>query len=245
MNSYYETKALLDQYLLFHYGLDVDQLPFEFGPSQSLNFPVKCVTQCVNRNYLPAEARALDLGCAVGRSTFELSRFCQTVIGIDTSRRFIRAAQHIQKQGSLEYTLLEEGSKHLKRLAKRPKGVNPDSVEFYCKDAMQYLKTKNTFHIVLAANLICRLAEPITFLEEVHSLVVQTGQLIIISPYSWKNEFTKASKRLKGNGSINSLKSILKKQFELERYFDMSFLMREHYRKYQWGVSQASLWIKK
>jgi len=33
--------------------------------------------------------RALDLGCAVGRSSFELAREYQEVVGIDISQTFI------------------------------------------------------------------------------------------------------------------------------------------------------------
>jgi 2-polyprenyl-3-methyl-5-hydroxy-6-metoxy-1,4-benzoquinol methylase len=38
------------------------------------------------------ELRALDLGCAVGRSSFELTRYFDRVVGLDYSARFIQVA---------------------------------------------------------------------------------------------------------------------------------------------------------
>jgi len=95
MTSMYETDLLLNQYLLFHYGTAEDQLPYAFGPRDSLFFPQRCVSE-----FLPEIGRierSLDLGCAVGRSTFELSCWSDEVLGIDSSRRFIQCAQSIQK----------------------------------------------------------------------------------------------------------------------------------------------------
>ncbi|MBV8100293.1 MAG: methyltransferase domain-containing protein, partial [Verrucomicrobia bacterium] len=91
----YETDLLLNQYLLFHYGTAEDQLPYSFGPQDALFYPSRCVN-----DFLPGIgriSRALDLGCAVGRSTFELTRWANEVIGIDLSSQFIAAAQAMQK----------------------------------------------------------------------------------------------------------------------------------------------------
>ncbi len=241
MQSRYETRSALDQFLLFHYGNKHDQLPFNFGPEKALNFPERCVSECIDRELLPENAAALDLGCAVGRSTFELTHYCQHVIGIDSSQIFITAAKELQKEGKIEYFLHEESSQVSKCAAFVPEGIDRSRVEFICEDVME-LSLKNTYNIVLAANLICRLPDPAKFLWNIHKLVAASGQLIITSPYSWLEEFTHPSKWLKKG--LESLKMILDTHFSLKKAFDMPFLIREHQRKYQWGVAQASLWIK-
>jgi SAM-dependent methyltransferase len=94
VTNVYESDILVDQYLLFHYGTAEDQLPYSFGPREALFYPTRCVS-----DFLPAIGsveRALDLGCAVGRSTFELSRWATEVVGIDLSRRFIEAANQVR-----------------------------------------------------------------------------------------------------------------------------------------------------
>ncbi len=47
--------------------------------------------------------RALDIGCAVGRTSFELSKAFDAVIGIDYSHSFIGAAQQLAKGQRLSY----------------------------------------------------------------------------------------------------------------------------------------------
>ncbi|MEO6784929.1 MAG: methyltransferase type 12, partial [Chthoniobacteraceae bacterium] len=81
----YETDKLVAEYLLFHYGAPHEVLPWEFGPSSALNYPARCVSECVDIAELPPGARGLDVGCAVGRSAFELARHCAEVVGIDYS----------------------------------------------------------------------------------------------------------------------------------------------------------------
>lgn len=244
VKSRYETTPWLDQYLLFHYGSEREQLPFDFGPHQALNFPVRCISQCLDIDSIPKEAQALDLGCAVGRSTFELTRYCKRVVGIDNSQIFIRAAKILQAQGKIEFTLSEEGAQLKKYTAHLPQGINPSRAEFICRDVMELIPTNSEYQIVLAANLICRLPNPRLFLEQVHTFVAPLGQLILTSPYSWLEEFTPRSQWLEGENMLSSLQNILTKHFKLKKAFDMPFLIREHLRKYQWGVAQASIWVK-
>ena len=45
--------------------------------------------------------------------------------------------------------------------------------------------------------------------------------------------------------SLETLKDILLSDFELIQTKDISMLIREHARKFQWSVAQASTWIKK
>ena len=53
--------------------------------------------------------RALDVGCAVGRSTFELARDFEEVVGIDYSAAFIHRCQELKMTGRSAYRLKTEG----------------------------------------------------------------------------------------------------------------------------------------
>jgi putative 4-mercaptohistidine N1-methyltranferase len=245
--SRYETETVLEQYLLFHYGSDEDLLPFPFGPKDSLHFPVRCVTESLDIPAIALNAQALDLGCSVGRSSYELARLCDHVLAVDSSHAFISAAKEIQQAGHLNYAIQEEGLRKVPRIAKRPEDVDPSRIEFRCSDVMDLFKEPATFDVVLLANLLCRLPDPLTFLIKLPLLVAPAGQLVITSPYTWLEEFTPRDHWL-GMGEKSTLaliQEVLEDAFYFQRAFDLPFLIREHLRSYQWGVSQASVWIRK
>jgi SAM-dependent methyltransferase len=83
MSAIYESEKLLGEYLLFHYGSAEEILPsgrtWPAGMREALDFPKRTVAHFTQGR----AKRGLDLGCAVGRSTFEMARFCDEVIGID------------------------------------------------------------------------------------------------------------------------------------------------------------------
>ena len=111
--------------------------------------------------------RALDLGCAIGRATFELARHFEQVTGLDFSARFIRIGTRLQEEGFVHYTRLEEGeivSFHEKHLAAVRAGRNADRVEFFQADACNLPANYTGYDLVLAANLIDRLYDPAKFL---------------------------------------------------------------------------------
>lgn len=240
---YYETEKIANQYLLFHYGQEKENLPFLFGPKNSLQFPVRCVSDCVDFERLPANAKALEVGCAVGRSSFELSRYCQSVLAIDNSQLFISLAKSLQQGESIEYAIQEEGDIVSQHIARMPPEANPERIEFKCLDAMQMAIDKNAFDLILCANLLCRLPQPKKFLQNLSNWTAPNGQLILISPYSWQNEYTIKSE-WPNKGTLEWMQEILKGSFTLNKRLELPFLIREHRRKYQWGVSEATLWTR-
>ena len=133
--DFYETERALAEYLLFHYGSAEQILPWTFGPATALNYPARCVSECLEIARLPGQARALDLGCAVGRSTFELARHCSEVVGIDYSHRFIEVARHLQQHGSMPYAYVEEGHLTTPTTAVVPAEIDRHRVTFEQGDA--------------------------------------------------------------------------------------------------------------
>jgi putative 4-mercaptohistidine N1-methyltranferase len=250
----YETDKLLAEYLLFHYGNAAEILPYPFGPHAALDFPARCVTETIDRARLGEHATALDLGCAVGRATFELARFCERVTGIDRSQQFIRAAQTLADTGSVSYLRSDEGALMTSLVARVPPEIDRRRVEFAVGDATDlHLPSDAVFDIVLLANLIDRVASPRRCLAQLPALVKKGGQLVITSPYTWLEEFTPREEWLGGfvgdNGSpvttLDRLQELLAPAFALVAPRDMPFLIREHARKFQWSVAQATLWMRK
>jgi putative 4-mercaptohistidine N1-methyltranferase len=248
----YETDKLLAEYLLFHYGRADEILPYEFGPREALDFAVRCVSEGLKGCNLPSGARALDLGCAVGRSSFELARHCDSVVGIDYSQRFIEAARRLRDHGQLGYSRLDEGALSTELIAHLPTEIDRSRVSFEPGDAMNLRADLGEFDVVLMANLIDRLSEPSRCLERLASLVKPGGWLVITSPYTWLEEFTPRENWLGGQesegGAITTLQGLtlaLEPNFVFHGAKDLPFLIREHSRKFQWSVAQATFWSRR
>lgn len=248
----YETDRLLAEYLLFHYGTPEEVLTPGGGPREALGYPERCVRECLDVARLPEGARALDLGCAVGRATFELARHCAEVIGIDFSRRFIATAHTLRAEGAVGYLRTDEGALTTPCRAVVPAGIDRLRVRFETGDAMNLRADLGAFDVVLLANLIDRLSEPRRCLDRLPGLVKPGGQLIITSPYTWLEEFTPRANWLGGfvrDGrpvtTRAGLEAALAGDFELVAARDLPFLIREHARKYQWSIAEATLWRRR
>ena len=248
MTSNYESKKLLEEYLLLHYGSDKEVLPYDFGPKEALGFPARAVG-LFDFETLSSKQSALDLGCAVGRGAFELSKHFEQVLGIDYSESFIDTASLLRETKQIEYEYTTQGELKNSATALLPEGSKCEGVKFEIGDACNLRVDLGSFDVVLAANLICRLPEPIKLLERFSSLLKPGGQLVITSPYTWLEEHTSKANWLGGFDkeasavrSLDSLKSILEGSFKLELVTDLPFLIREHERKYQWSVAQGTRW---
>ncbi len=241
MSAIYESQKLLSEYLLFHYGTAEQILPstqsWPQGMHDALDFAVRTTVHFSNKKV----ARGLDLGCAVGRSTFEMARNCEEVIGIDFSHAFIHAASELQRGESLVYQRTEEAAQMTYLTASAPNGIDFSRVRFEQGDAMNLAENLGTFDRVHAANLLCRLPEPMKLIDRLPSLVNPGGELTIATPCTWLAEFTPPN-NWPTPSTFNWLKSTLGKHFELLHEQDEPFLIRETARKFQWTRSMLTVW---
>lgn len=246
---YYESDDALAQYLLLHYGSAEEIFPFRHGPKGALDFPVRCVTETIDVAKVPARARALDLGCAVGRTSFELARFCADVVGIDFSRRFVDVAERLQRGEEVEYVIPEQGELHQRVSARVPADIDRSRLQFEVGDATALREDLGTFDVVVMANLLCRLTDPRACLARLPSLVRPGGQVVITTPSTWKQIHTPRENWLGGfmrDGrpvrTLDGLKAALATDFALQSRRDLPLLIREHARKYEYIVAEATVW---
>lgn len=241
MSDIYETDKLVAEYLLFHFGTAEEILPPErdwpAGMREALDFPVRTVSHFGDGRV----SRGLDLGCAVGRSTFELARSCDEVLGMDFSHAFIRAAESLRTGDSVTYQRLDEASFSTSLTAKAPPLGDFHGIRFLQGDAMDLPADLGAFERVHAANLICRLHTPERLLARLPSLVKTGGELVLATPCTWLEEFTPRT-NWPDASTLDWLKSSLAPHFELVRTHDEPFLIRETARKFQWTSSLVSVW---
>jgi putative 4-mercaptohistidine N1-methyltranferase len=244
MSAVYESPTILDEYLLFHYGkgeeILLPDIEWPEGMRQALDFAVRTPSHFSKHQVL----RGLDLGCAVGRSTFEMSRACEHVIGIDFSHAFISAANGLKDEGWLEFSRKDEASLGIGLRAELPKAIEPARVEFMQGDAMNLPAGLGEFDRVHAANLLCRLTEPERLLERLPSLLRSGGELVLATPCTWLKEFTPSENWPTGS-TLTWLKAKLSETFELVSECDEPFLIRETARKFQWTRSMLTVWVRR
>ena len=241
---FYDSDAALEQYLLFHYGTPEQICPLIPDARSACGFPARCVSEPLRHLSLIQPTRALDLGCAVGRSSFELRRVFDQVVGIDFSSRFVLAAQAMQTQREVTVHVPREGAQTEEMRLSLPADLRTDGMAFVQGDACALRKNLGTFDLVLMANLIDRLPDPSRCLADLPRLINPGGWLVITSPYTWLEEYTPREKWLDGGGrgTRAALMDQLAASFTFEGALDLPFLIREHVRKYQWSVAEVTLW---
>ena len=241
MSAIYESDKILAEYLLFHFGTAEEILTpdrsWPAGMREALDFPIRTAAHFSSH----LVARGLDLGCAVGRSAFEMSRHCEEVVGIDFSHAFIHAAEALRNGETLTYARHEEAALATPLAARLPAGVDPARLVFQQGDAMALPDDLGQFDRVHAANLFCRLPEPNRLLARLPDLVKPGGELVIATPCTWLAEFTPPENWPPAR-TFDWLQSKLTPAFSLEQLTDEPFLIRETARKFQWTTSQVTVW---
>lgn len=242
----YETDRLLAQYCEFHYG------PEYFGVP---NFPRVCAELCLHYMAGRPRRRALDLGCAAGRSTFELARGFEVVEGIDYTARFIRLALALKEGGEFAYAIPTEGDLTESRLIRLDKlGLKEaaERVAFWQGDAANLKPQFRGYDLVFAGNLIDRMARPRAFLSTIHERIEPGGLLILTSPYTWLEEYTAKSEWLGGferDGravtTLDGLHALLDTHFRLIDRRDVPFVLRETARKFQHSLAEMTVWERR
>lgn len=230
MTDHYQSETLLRQYLDFHYRSgDAGYLPHHSLPEGLLDYPGRCARKLIGASR--KRGRALDLGCAVGASTFELSGQFDEVVGIDFSPMFIDTARRLADEGGFRlsetlYTPPSEARKCVPR--------------FQVGDACALPPGLGLFDGILMANLLCRLPDPAACLEGLRAITAAGSVLVFTTPCSWDEAYTPREKWL--HPTLEGLHRHLDPWCDCREVTDMPFVLRDHERRAQYTVAQASIW---
>ena len=247
----YETDTMVSTYIEFHYGSPaLPHLNIE-------NFPVACVNEIAKHLDGRSTDRAFDVGCATGRSSFELAKHFDYVDAIDFSVRLIETPSALQTSGRQRYVIQEEGDLNSYRevLLDDFDGYEDikDKINFAQGDACNLLPKYGKYDLVFAGNLLDRLYDPAKFLAAIQKRIQPGGLLVLASPYTWLEEHTPREKWLGGFKAstgenfttLDGLTAVLSPGFSLlTDPQDMPFVIRETRRKFQYGISQLTIWEK-
>jgi len=141
--------------------------------------------------------KALDVGCAAGRSAFELATRFAAVTAIDFTVRLIGVGYRMQENGAVEWTLPEQGDlEATHRTEAAQLGLDLATlqrVSFLQADAQNLpppAELSDDFDLVLAANLLSKLSNPRLFLQSIHTYCRADAVLLLCDAYDWDTEHT-------------------------------------------------------
>ena len=266
----YESTNLLNMYFGLHYPLSGTEegvpaiLDHSNAPTHGLNFPQKVANLLVHLKPEKTNGRALDIGCAVGGASFELAKSFEHVDAFDFSESFIEGAKRMQtKPESVRFHIPVEADIYEEISAVHNEGVTPEvlrKVDFFTGDACKLSRMArdgqlSTYDGVIMSNLLCRLPDPLQCLDGLPHIVNKGGIALLVTPFSWLEDFTHRGKWLGGfydpvSGeplrSKDQLQDIMEvRGFEKIHEEEMPLVIREHQRKYQYIISEATGWRKR
>lgn len=147
-----------------------------------------------------SDGDALDIGCAVGRLSFELTRAHDRVIGMDNSWAFIHKAREILHYKRVNFEMIIEG--HISKLhrCELNKDWDCSKVDFIVADAMALPFRKNHFSNAASINVLEKVPDPLQHLKEINRVLCKkNGMFIFSDPFSWDEDFSSPELWLGGN----------------------------------------------
>lgn len=239
---FYETDFALSQVCEAHFG------------EKEPNYYEKMAQFCIDLG--GSKAKALEIGCGVGRGTFALARHFEMVHGIEFTARVVRLATNFKESGKLKYALKEEGELAIfieKNLSDF--GIDPrvQKVEFWQADPHNMKPYFDGYDLILANDVLDTLYDPALFLEKIKERLNAGGFLVIASAYDWAEVKTPRAKWLGGfkkNGekynTFDALNEHLSVFFTLHvKPLSMRLEVKESARKSVIKTLHVSVWKKR
>ena len=132
----------------------------------------------------------IDIGCAVGRTTFELaSKTDGLVLGVDVNFSMLKLAARVLGKSQVSYPRRRIGVVYDRRdFAVSFPGA--DRVDFWACDALALPFADDTFRLALGFNLLDCVTSPHELLQSVGRVLEAGGQTLLSTPYDWSQATT-------------------------------------------------------
>ena len=151
---------------------------------------------------LAAPARApvvLELGCGVGRGLASLR--AELAIGVDQSLAALRVARRILRGEPVRYARRGSGRVYSEAVITAPAAPQ---VQLICADALDPPFAPETFDRVAAMNLLDNVRSPRALLHHLDQLANRGGELLLATPYAWRDGIVDAGERLDGPAALRA-----------------------------------------
>ena len=197
-------RQYLSTYGFDHYG-DLDpevSEPSNVKPGSVLGL----LSEALPEMTMPVDGPILDLGCSVGRTSFELSRtFNTTVLGIDLNFAMLQAAAKVLETGCFTYSRRKVGITYDRKTIET--GFKEDNnVDFWVCDVLNLPFKDSLFSFGLSLNLLDCVADPYLHLQEIERVLRPGADAVISTPYDWSPNATPVEKWLGGHSQRSESK---------------------------------------
>ncbi|WP_323669316.1 5-histidylcysteine sulfoxide synthase [Aliarcobacter butzleri] len=219
-NNFYESDESISSYCDLYYGKD--------------NLYTNYVDLLIPYLKDLKNSKALDLGCCVGRTSFELAKIYDEVLGIDFSANYINIGVKLKLYDFVNYKIKKQ-DKTFEERAISLKDFDlekvKDKVSFMQGDACNLKEIYKDFDLIFYSSLIDKLYYPKKFLEDVSRRINKNGFFVFLSSQNWFNEY------------INENNLFL--EFELLDKIEVSSFIKMKNKNYENKTLLISIWRKK
>lgn len=176
-------RQYLSTYCFDHYG-DLD--PEESGDSPgSPGCVARLLRQGLSALGNRAPGPAIDIGCAVGRASFELAQATDgLVLGVDLNFGMLRTTARIQREGRIRYSK-RRGGVVFERREFPARFEKAENVDFWVCDATRLPFRSQTFGLCASLNVVDCVASPYDHLAELSRVLMPGSGAVIATPYDW------------------------------------------------------------
>ncbi|MES9880735.1 MAG: methyltransferase domain-containing protein, partial [Sedimenticola sp.] len=127
----------------------------------------------------------IDIGCAVGRSSFELAaNGDQLVLGVDTNFSMLHLAQGVLADNRVRYPRRRTGIVY-DRQEFEVKFDHARQVDFWACDGLALPFADNSFGLAVGLHVLDSVSSPRELLESIGRVLQPGGSTIIATPYDW------------------------------------------------------------
>lgn len=202
------------------------------------------VFKCLSNN-LSSDSVVLDLGCSVGRLTFQTGSKAKFAIGVDPSFVQIQLARQILQEGKVDIKL---GERRTSGIQKDTEPLTIDLSDLICNNVEFIVADDETipfprccFDIVCNSAVIERTANPGNFLINLDRVVKDGGYLLLTSPFDWDERFTPITLWIGKDNQLPSeeglKKLLMKMHYKLIREHNIPWITLGDFRHYHtWSV---------
>ena len=176
------TRQQLSGYTWDHYGdLDPKEVPSEPRPGSILT-ALETARQ-LTKGVPPGPV--LDVGCSVGRSTFDLAeKSTELVLGVDLNFPMLQLASEVLRAGKVRYARRRLGVVYERREF-AAHFQNSERVDFWACDATALPFPAATFSLVMNLNVLDCVHSPRESLASIANVLKPAGKTVIACPYDW------------------------------------------------------------